>query len=196
MPLLTYFYENQFAYPVQMEDERDIHFALTNMMTALASDGIAFNSKYNFESFISGVEEILKLATDMKLDNPSGAIREKSRIIPPGIDFSEIDSEDDPERGQVPVILWNHRWEHDKNSGGFFEALYDIDREGVDFALVVLGEVSERQPPVFDDAWERLSHRIRQFGHASSRRDYVKWLKRRDIAVSTAVHEFFGIAMI
>jgi glycosyltransferase involved in cell wall biosynthesis len=196
VPLLTYFHENQFAYPVQMEDERDIHFALTNMTTALVSDGLAFNSAYNLESFLDGEEELLKHSADMKLDDPSGAIRKKSRVIPPGIDFSDIDSEEKPERARAPVIVWNHRWEHDKNPELFFKALFDLDRDGVDFNLVVLGESFERQPPIFDEARERLSHKALHFGYASSRRDYIKWLKRGDIAVSTAGHEFFGIAVI
>jgi glycosyltransferase involved in cell wall biosynthesis len=196
VPLLTYFHENQFAYPVQKEDARDIHFALTNMTTALASDGLAFNSTYNLESFLTGMEDLLKHSTDMDLSDLSGAIRQKSRVIHPGIDFSDIDAEKKPEREDVPLILWNHRWEHDKNPEGFFEMLYDIDDEGVDFGVVVLGESFERQPPVFSDARERLSHRIRHFGYAGTRREYVKWLKRGDIAVSTAGHEFFGIAVI
>jgi glycosyltransferase involved in cell wall biosynthesis len=196
VPLLTYYHENQFAYPVRMESERDLHFALTNMTTALASDGLAFNSEYNLESFLNGVDEILKYSTDMKLDDPSGAIRRKSRVIPPGIDLSDIDYEEKTESGHAPTILWNHRWEHDKNPEIFFEALYDIDREGVDFGLVVLGEAFERQPQVFSDARERLSHRIRHFGYASSRSEYVKWLKSGDIAVSTSGHEFFGISVI
>lgn len=204
VPLLAYYHENQFAYPVRMESERDLHFALTNMTTALASDGMAFNSAYNLESFLDGVEELLKYSADMKLDDPCGIMRARSVVIPPGIDFSDIDSEEEPGRGQSfvigrgqsPVIVWNHRWEHDKNPEMFFNALYDLDREGVDFGLVVLGEAFERQPAVFEEARERLSHRVIHFGYASSSRDYAGWLKRGDIAVSTAGHEFFGIAVL
>jgi glycosyltransferase involved in cell wall biosynthesis len=196
VPLLTYFHENQFAYPVQEDDERDLHFALTNMTTALASDALAFNSRYNLRTFLDGTAELLRHSGDMKLKGPSEAIRKKSVVLPPGIDFTAIDGAKAPRRGKPPVILWNHRWEHDKNPELFFETLYRLDHEGLDFGLLVLGESFERRPPVFDEARERLSHRILHFGYVRSRREYARWLKKGDIVVSTALHEFFGIAVI
>ena len=54
LPVCTYFHENQFAYPVQFKNERDLHYSLTNLTTALASDRLAFNSSYNLESFLDG----------------------------------------------------------------------------------------------------------------------------------------------
>jgi glycosyltransferase involved in cell wall biosynthesis len=196
VPLLTYFHENQFAYPVQVETERDMHFALTNMTTALASDSLAFNSSYNLSSFLDGIEDLLKYSDDLRLEDPCGAIRAKSRVLPPGVDFSAIDAEEEPRHEGAPVILWNHRWEHDKNPELFFEALFGLDREGVDFGLVVLGEAFERRPAIFEEAEKRLSHRTLHFGYAKSRREYARWLRRGDLAVSTAWHEFFGIAVI
>jgi glycosyltransferase involved in cell wall biosynthesis len=195
-PLLAYFHENQFAYPVQAENERDLHFALTNMTTALASDSLAFNSEYNFRSLLEGVEGLIKRPGDMKIGDPSEAIRAKSRVLPPGTDFSAIDAVKGPGRGGPPVIVWNHRWEHDKNPELFFETLFRLDREGIDFRLVVLGESFERRPAVFDEARERLSRRLLHFGYVRSRREYARWLKHGDIAVSTARHEFFGISVI
>ena len=39
-----------------------------------------------------------------------------------------------------PNIVWNHRWEHDKNPEGFFEAIINLDRKGYDFKIIVLGQ--------------------------------------------------------
>ncbi|MCK5000314.1 MAG: DUF3524 domain-containing protein, partial [Anaerohalosphaera sp.] len=36
LPTTVYFHENQLTYPVRFESERDCHFVLTNMTTALA----------------------------------------------------------------------------------------------------------------------------------------------------------------
>jgi glycosyltransferase involved in cell wall biosynthesis len=196
VPLLTYFHENQFAYPVQSEDERDFHFALTNVTTALASDRLAFNSSYNLNSFLQGIKDLLKKSYDLKLENASETIHAKSRVLPPGIDFSFIDAGDEPKRDGPPVILWNHRWEHDKNPELFFSTLFELDREGVDFRLVVLGKSYSREPVIFEEVRGELSHKLLHFGYAESPEDYAHWLKRGDIAVSTARHEFFGIAMI
>ncbi|HDH05373.1 MAG TPA: DUF3524 domain-containing protein [Nitrospirae bacterium] len=196
VPLLTYFHENQFAYPVQIEEERDFHFALTNMTTALASDCPAFNSGYNLESFLQGIEKLQEKSYDLKLDNPCDAIRARSRVIPPGIDFSAIDAAEEPGGGEVPVILWNHRWEHDKNPELFFKTLFSLDRKGIDFRLVVLGESFKTQPHIFGEAGKKLSHKILHSGYAGSRLDYARWLRQSNIAVSTARHEFFGISVI
>jgi len=196
VPLLTYFHENQFIYPVQADDERDFHFALTNMTTALSSDRVAFNSKYNLNTFLKGIEELMNISPNMELENPVGRIREKAEVIPPGINFSDIDSADDAEVGGPPVILWNHRWEHDKGPEEFFETLYELDEEGIDFKLVILGESFQRRPEIFDQAKERLSCRILHFGYLHSEHEYAEWLKRCDIVVSTSLHEFFGISVI
>jgi glycosyltransferase involved in cell wall biosynthesis len=196
VPLLTYFHENQFAYPVQINDERDFHFALTNMTTALASDRILFNSNYNLESFLEGIDRTLRLSHDLQLDYPGKIIRAKSGILPPGIDFHFIDKIEIQEQSDIPVILWNHRWEHDKNPDFFFESLFRIDRAGIDFKLVVLGESFKNSPPIFNEARKRLSRRILHFGYVTSRNEYAHWLKRCSLVVSTARHEFFGISVI
>jgi len=196
VPLLTYFHENQFAYPVQKDDERDFHFALTNMTTALASDRISFNSNYNLESFLQGIDRTLRLSHDLKFNNPANIIRAKSGILPPGIDFSSIDQTETQEHEDSPVILWNHRWEHDKNPELFFESLFNIDRAGLDFRLVLLGESFKNSPQIFHEARKRLSRRILHCGYVTSRKKYAHWLKRGDLVVSTAFHEFFGISVI
>lgn len=196
-PIVTYFHENQFAYPVQVEDERDVHFGLTNYTTALASDQLVFNSRYNLESFLTGCREILKIADDMQLPGDvDAALREKSKVLPPGIDFAGIDILPAWGRNKAPVIVWNHRWEHDKNPQVFFEALFRLEALGVEFELIVLGESFQNQPAVFQQARAKLSRRIRHFGYAASRREYYHWLSQGDLVVSTADHEFYGIAVL
>ena len=199
VPVLTYFHENQFAYPVQAEDERDMHFALTNMTTALASDSLAFNSRYNLDTFIDGIRDIIRRAPDMKLQRPAERILEKARILSPGLDLSYIDRAPEPDASsgaESPVVLWNHRWEHDKGPEEFFSTLYELDAEGVDFSLIVLGEQFERQPGVFEEARERLSHRTLHFGYAPEKAEYARLMKLATVAVSTSLHEFFGISVI
>ncbi len=195
-PILTYFHENQFAYPVRVEDERDFHFALTNLTTALASDSLAFNSKYNLRTFLDGIKALTRHSSDMKLNDAAGAIKARSRVLPPGLDFSGIDEAERPERNGASVLIWNHRWEHDKNPELFFEALIKLDAAGVDFRLVVLGQSFERKLPIFEDARKRLRRRVLHFGYVESLRKYAEWLGRGDIAVSSATHEFFGIAVL
>ncbi len=196
VPLLTYFHENQFAYPVQVEDERDLHFSITNVTTALASDSLAFNSAYNLSSFLEGMRKLLKSSHDMRLTNPSRILSAKTRVLPPGIDFSAIDAAHGHNRHQDPVILWNHRWEHDKNPETFFRTLFKLDSKGVHFHLVVLGQSYKDIPLIFAEARRRLGHRLLHFGYVKSHEEYARWLKSCDVVVSTAKHEFFGMAII
>lgn len=196
IPLITYFHENQFNYPIQVEDKRDFHFVLTNLTTALASDSLAFNSEYNLNSFIEGTEKLLRKSYDLKLNNPRESILNKSQVLPPGIDFSDIDVSKASKQRDIPVVVWNHRWEHDKNPSLFFKALFKLDREGIDFKLIVLGESFRDCPSIFDEAKTRLSNRILHFGYASSHQDYARFLKQGSLVISTATHEFFGISVI
>jgi glycosyltransferase involved in cell wall biosynthesis len=198
IPLYSYFHENQFAYPVQNEDERDFHFGLTNLTTVLASDKVAFNTHYNLDTFIDGVEKLLKICPDMKLDNLANQLQNKAAVLNPGIDFSEFPAPEmrNKTHGNPPVIVWNHRWEHDKNPDFFFTTLYELDKQNVNFHLIVLGQSFQRKPDIFDEARERLSHRILHFGYVKSRQEYIKLLCKADIVVSTALHEFYGISVI
>jgi len=197
LPVCTYFHENQFAYPVQVENERDFHFALTNVTTALASDHLAFNSQYNLESFLAGCRHLLKKSYDMRLSDIEEIVRTKAVVINPGQDFSLIDRQtQSAEEGGPPVIVWNHRWEHDKNPERFFEALFELDRQQVDFGLIVLGESFRDHPRIFDEVKKRLAARIIRFGYAKSREEYARWLRQGDLVLSTADHEFCGISVI
>jgi glycosyltransferase involved in cell wall biosynthesis len=197
LPIRTYFHENQFAYPVRIEDARDLHFALTNVTTALASDRLAFNSGYNLETFLAGCRKLLKKSYDMQLPASEAEIRAKSVIIHPAQDFRLIDQTGPAAgKGKTPVIIWNHRWEHDKNPEQFFAALFELAKRRIAFKLVVLGESFRNQPPVFAEARIKLKRQIIKFGHAQSRREYVQWLRQGDVVLSTASHEFFGISVI
>ena len=199
VPILTYYHENQFAYPVQVNDERDFHFALTNVTTALASDRLAFNSTYNLETFLKGTGRLLQKTPDMKFPAWEKRIRDKSIILPPGIEplQPDCDNNDPPSKNcGPPVILWNHRWEHDKNPEHFFRTLYALDDQGLSFGLIVLGQSFARQPSIFREAEKRLAKRIIHFGYAASRQQYLRLLGRGDFVLSTAIHEFFGLAVI
>ena len=198
IPVCTYFHENQFVYPVQEEDKRDYHFGLTNLTTFLASDRVAFNSRYNLRTFIENAAMLLKISPDMKFAGLENRLQNKADILHPGVDFRgfpEPGTDRAPGSGP-PVIVWNHRWEHDKNPELFFETLYELDSRGIDFRLIVMGQSFRQKPPVFAEAQARLSHRIDHFGYVKSRQEYIRLLGQGDIVVSTADHEFFGISVI
>ncbi len=193
----TYFHENQFAYPTQIADATIQRFTSINFTTALASDSCAFNSSFNLETFLAGIRSYLKKATDMKLKGCVPAIREKSLVLYPGMDYSFVDRIQSQEREEgPPVVVWNHRWEHDKGPELFFDALYLLQKKGVAFRLIVLGQSFANSPECFEEARRRLTKETIHFGYAQSSEQYGELLGRGDVVVSTARHEFFGIAVL
>ena len=66
------------------------------------------------------------------------------------MDLAKFDKHKTQKKGN-PLILWNHRWEYDKNPESFFECLYQLQQNDIDFDIAVLGESFNTNPNVFDD---------------------------------------------
>jgi glycosyltransferase involved in cell wall biosynthesis len=95
-----------------------------------------------------------------------------------------------------PLIIWNHRWDYDKNPGPFFAALDSVLAKGAEFRLALLGESAHPAPSPFVRARQRYGGRIVHCGYAASRAEYLAWLKQGVVVVSTARQENFGVAVV
>ncbi len=192
LPVVAYFHENQLTYPVQVEKERDIHFALTNMTTALAAHEVWFNSAFHRDEWLAAIPRMLKRMPDYQPYDAVEQIRSRSWIYPQGIgDMAKRGS-----RQPGPLrILWAARWEFDKGPEDFFAALEGLRRAGVAFRVSVLGESFRRVPAVFALARERFAEEIDRWGYQPDREGYLAALSEADVIVSTARHEFFGVGV-
>ena len=193
MPAVVYFHENQLTYPVRHETERDHHYVMTNMTSALAAASVWFNSAFHRDSFLDELPRFLKRMPDHQPFDTVERIRAKSSIHHPGVrDFPSRGS-----RSPGPLrILWAARWEHDKNPETFFEAMQRLKAGHVVFRLSVVGEQFRDSPLVFQTARETFCDHIDRWGYQPSREEYEAALTEADVIVSTADHEFFGISVV
>ena len=197
LPVALYFHENQLTYPLQPGEKRDLHYGFVNLVSALRADSVFFNSTYHLEEFFDELPRLLKHFPDYTELWTVESLREKSQVLPLGLDLARFDPYRPEGRSPgPPLILWNHRWEYDKAPEAFFRAVYALADEGLDFGLVLLGESFRNQPAEFLKARERLPDRIVQFGYVEDPAAYARLLWQSDIVVSTALHEFFGAAIV
>lgn len=202
VPIVLWFHENQLTYPWSPTDadvalKRDNHYAFINLTSALAADAVWFNSKYHQTAFLEAVPGFLNAFPDQRLPNAHSAIAKKSTPVNLALDLARFDPyKQESGQNEVPLVLWNHRWEFDKNPETFFNALFQLSQEGVDFQLAVLGERYKKVPPVFEQAKELLQKHIVQFGYAQSFQQYAEWLWRADVLPVTSNQDFFGISAV
>jgi glycosyltransferase involved in cell wall biosynthesis len=93
-------------------------------------------------------------------------------------------------------ILWNHRWEYDKDPETFLRAIYLLADEGLDFGLLLLGRSFRNRPDEFLEVRQRLPGRLLHFGYVPDFTTYSRLLWQADVVVSTALHDFFGAAVV
>jgi len=208
VPTAVYFHENQLSYPWSPDDrdirqKRDKHYGLINYATALSADAVFFNSDYHREVFLDELPRLLMHFPDHRDLENVGEIAARSRVLHVGMDFERFDKNKPggngssrKGKGKTPLILWNHRWEFDKNPEEFFDALYAMAHRGLDFQVAVLGENFSRRPEPFDQARQKLGERIVHFGFVSDFTKYAEWLFRADLLPVTSNQDFFGMSIV
>jgi len=197
--IVTYFHENQITYPWSPNDKdvklnRDLHYAFINYTSSLVSDFNYFNSKYHLNSYLDGLQKYLKKMPDFNNLETIQAIKKKSSVLYLGCDLSKIKS--DKKENETPVILWNHRWEYDKNPELFFKTLFKIKDKNINFKLVVLGENFNDYPDVFNEAKIKLKNNLLHFGFCETFNEYLEWLRISDILPVTSIQDFFGVSIV
>ncbi len=195
-PALVYFHESQITYPLAPGEAMDVHFGFTDMTTALAAKRVLFNSQTHFDAFFSKLPGFLKMMPDFRPVWAVDEIRSRSEVLYPGCNLTGLRKGISQARANPPLVIWNHRWEFDKNPEDFFSALDEMVKRGLDFRLALLGENFQNCPKEFSTAPKRYGKRIVQYGYEPERSAYEAWLKKGKVVVSTARQENFGISMV
>ena len=196
LPKMIYFHENQLLYPDQHSTERDYHYAFTNFISALSADEIWFNSDWHKNNFNNALKQWLIKMPDYQPKKAIEKLITKSKTHYPGIETDCYQQTLQAKQTDALTILWAARWEDDKNPECFFNAIELLIQKDVHFTLNILGSSSIKTPPLFEHAKQKLASYINNWGYIEDRHDYIEILKTSDVVVSTAVHEFFGIAVL
>jgi len=200
IPTLNYFHENQFDYPASVQREFDanrLNAQLTSIYSLICADTLLFNSQYNQDTFFSGANALLKKMPDGVNKRLLDDIQAKSKVLAVPIhDHYWSKAQNRPTRDNHPIeIVWNHRWEYDKQPQVLFDALILLQQAGVPFKLHLLGQSFRKIPECFAKAKAQLAEHIATWGYQPNEK-YQQILHSADIVVSTAIHDFQGLSML
>ncbi len=192
-PLVVYFHENQFDYPASAQQKDDLHIKLLSIYNAFCADKIVFNSKHNRETFLKGATELLGKMPDKFTKEQLNLLDTHSQVLP--VPLFECQNTPFGLAAETPLkILWNHRWEYDKNPQAFFEAMFKLEDSNIPFELYVVGQEFRKQPAIFHQAKTKLEHKIKVWGY-QDRNSYFDILDKCNVVVSSSFHEFQGLAL-
>jgi len=198
-PAAVYFHENQLTYPPGPRMKHQQHYALINYLSALAADRVFFNSAFHRDAFMDELPRLLKHFPDYNNLHTVDLLRDKSAVLPLGLELRRFDEHRpaaprDPSR--PPLILWNHRWEYDKNPEPFLAALAQLAGEGLPFEVALVGENERQQPEEFETARALLGERVIRYGYVETFAEYARLLWEADLTVSTSNQDFFGVSVV
>jgi glycosyltransferase involved in cell wall biosynthesis len=214
-PVLLYMHESQMTYPLPKGKTVETDTALADIRNVLMADRVLFNSRFHRGRFLEVAGDVLAGAPS---DEPAGlvsALEARSAVLHPGCELTDAACGENSGHGAAgawahaagtvtggrqpqdgPLVVWNHRWEYDKNPTPFFRSLERLAAEGVGFRLALLGENPQYHPREFEAAWESLRPHIVRYGYVPERSDYAALLRSADIVVSTSLQENFGISIV
>jgi len=197
--ITVYFHENQLTFPWSPKDidlklQRNNHYAFINYTSALAADYVVFNSNFHFHEFVNALPKFLHQFPEKKDLSFLSEIKTKASVIPIHLFFPESNSK--KWLNTTPRILWNHRWEYDKNPELFFQTLFKLKKQGLKFELVVLGKKGEAYPHVFKEAKEKLASELVHFGFEENFETYISLISSAHLIPVTSIQDFFGISAL
>lgn len=200
---VLYFHENQFEYPHRDERHGLLEAQLVSLYSALAADRVLFNSTYNRDSFLAGCSQLLRRLPDYTPQSTCTILREKSAVLPVPLELYSLKSVVPAWPGRPGLLphrplrlVWSARFEHDKGGDRLYLLLQELRHQALDFELAVTGQQFRNTPDVFAQIHREFGSHLVHFGYLDSGDDYRALLRGADMILSTAAHEFQGLAIL
>lgn len=195
VPVVLYMHENQLLYPLGPTQQPDESLSLINWRSMVAADAIWFNSAFQRDGLFAALPKFLNHQADHKHTHLIDEVAARSFVHPVGVNTASLIDAARGKAGRAPLVLWNQRWDHDKNPTAVFRALLKLADAGVAFDFALAGENQRVDPQEFDRVQEDLGDRVVHVGHLPIG-EYRELMLRSDVVVSAAHHEFFGISVV
>jgi glycosyltransferase involved in cell wall biosynthesis len=205
VPTALYMHENQLTYPLPDDPttgpmrrqlgERDRHYAFINYASMLAAGRVFFNSAYHLATFFAALPPFLRHYPEYNELDTVAELRDKSGVLPVGIDLRRLDPPAVADDDQPPLILWNQRLEFDKRPERFMSVLLELAGEGLPFRVALCGERFGQPTEGWLAGVAALGSRVIHNGYANDE-TYRRLLWDATLTFSTADHEYFGISIL
>jgi len=199
VPTLVYFHENQFEYPAQQGQSKSLEAQMVSIYSALAADHIVFNSRYNRDTFLSGLNRLLTKLPDFVPADIVYSIQSRTSVVPVPValepPLSGVSRWPTRSHKRRVRIVWLGRFEYDKAPERLLGLLDGLARNQFPIHLAVVGQQFRQRPEAFDTIVSQHADSLIYMGYLDERAEYCQLLRESDLVVSTARHEFQGIAV-
>lgn len=193
LPRVAYFHESQWTYPLVDADPRP--YLVQHLDTMTVCDESWFNSRFHRDTFW---ESATSSSIDRRIRALARRLQEqhapRNRVVYPPIAVTPRASLP-RSRSKPPGLLWNARWEYDKQPDRFIELLDRLAESGQRPPITILGTAGKDRREIVS-ALGSHADRAAVPGHLPSRRAYEDAIPPEALVVATGEHEFFGVAML
>jgi len=195
-PAIVYCHENQFAYPVTPNQRFSIEPQMVTLYSGLSASRLVFNSPFNRDTYLSGVDRLLAKMPDAVPPGVSEQLRNKSIVVPVPVEECWY-SGSTASSGQVLNVVWNHRWEYDKGPQQLLSCVQKLP-DSMRFRFHIVGQQFRNSPAEFNQLKELLAQRgwLGQWGYLASVEDYRTLLRDCHVVLSTSWHDFQGLSVL
>jgi hypothetical protein len=193
IPSILYFHDNQFEYPTANNPQSVVDWQITHIYSAIRANKLLFNSQYNKDSFLAGVMRLMKKMPDLAPKDLHNSLQEKSSVLP--VPIPSPTTTKLGKSNSTLKLLWNHRCEWDKCPDLLEAVVSLLATSELSVEVFITGQQFRNEPENFTRIRNNTAL-VRQCAFIEDETAYQLLLSQCDVVLSTAVHEFQGIAIL